>query len=258
MVDEEHAPRPVLFGLLWQCFGAAISLPLFYAVHLEWTTRAKTTRAGNLEEVRFLPLGFILGAVLPAVVGMAPTWFGPELRSAEVHQIILAAWQPDPIWVSWTLQAAAYAGTYLIGRSAGTPEDRRKAYWWVRVSYLLATISSALGHLYVVSRIISGYGEIVNFTRMYVPFPITGPAGTESNIFVRGPWLFLQYDFLIISISSVSWAYLVLRQTTWAQRFSPAILGLMMFVGTVTIGPGATVSLALFIRERQLHEYYRV
>ena len=215
-------------------------------------------RAGHLEKARFLPLSFILGAVVPAVVGMAPTWFGPELRSAEMHQILLAAWQPDPIWVSWTLQAAAYAGTHFIGRSAGTPEDRRKAYWWVRVSYLLAAILSALGHLYVVSRIISSYGETVNFTRMYVPFPITGPAGTASNIFARGPWLFLQYDFLIISLSSLSWAYLLLRQTAWAQRFSRGILGLIMFVGTVTIGPGASVSLALFVRESQLHEHYRV
>ena len=214
-------------------------------------------RAGHLEKVPFLPLSFILGAVVPAAVGMAPTWFGPDVRSAEVQQIMLAAWQPDPIWVSWTLQAAAYAGTSLTGRSAGTPEDRRKAYWWVRVSYLLAAISSAIGHLYVVCRIISSYCEVVNFTRMYVPFPITGPAGTASNIFARGPWLFLQYGFIIISLSSVSWAYLALRQTTWAQRFSRRMLGLVMFVGTVTIGPGATVSLALFVRESQLHEYYR-
>ena len=34
-----------------------------------------------LEKARFLPLSFVLGAVVPAVVGMAPTWLGPKARS---------------------------------------------------------------------------------------------------------------------------------------------------------------------------------
>ena len=245
-----------MFGLLWQCFGAAISLPLFYSLHLEWNRRASITRAEDVETARFLPLGFVLGAVVPVVVGMAPTWLGPGVRTAEAHQVILAAWQLDPVWVSWILQGTVFAGTWFIGRSADAPEDRRKAYWWVCFSFLLAALLSALGHIYVVSGIISSHREDTSFTRMYVPFPFVGPMETEENILVRGPWLFLQYDFIIISSSSLSWAYLLLRHSLLGQRSSQAILVLTLVAGTITVGPGATVSLALLVRESQLSEYY--
>ena len=127
----------------------------------------------------------------------------------------------------------------------------------MRASYLLAAVSSALGHLYVVGRIVSSDNEAVNLVRMYVPFPFTGPAGTETNIFVRGPWLFLQYDLIIISLSSLSWAFLLLGQTPRGQRLSRKILGQIILAGSLTIGPGATVSLALFVREGQLPEHYK-
>lgn len=195
---------------------------------------------------------------MPAVIGLAPTWLGPGARSAKTHQIILAAWQLDPVWVSWILQGTAYAGTWILGRSADIPDDRRKAYWWVRFSYLLAAVSSASGNLYVVGRIISSYSHAVNIVRLYMPFFLTGPTGTESNIFARGPWLFLQYDFIIISLSSLSWAVLLLRQTALGQRFPCGILELIVLIGTVIIGPGATVSLALLFCEIQLPEYYQV
>ena len=225
---------------------------------MEWVGQDKIVRAVDLEKARVLPLSFILGAVVPAVVGMASTWFGPQVRSAKAHQTILAAWQLDPLWVSWILMGTVHAGAWFLGRSTGTADDRRKAYWWVRASYLLAAISSILGHLYVVGRIIRSDSEAVNFMRMYMPFPVTGPAGTKTNIFVRGPWLFLQYDLIIITLSSLSWAFLLLGQTSLGQRVSRWILGLIILAGSLTIGPGATVSLALFVREGQLPEHYKV
>lgn len=242
---------------------------------MAWVGQGKIARAVDLDKARALPLSFILGAVIPVVIGMAPTWFGPKVRTAEAHQIILAAWQADPLWVSWILNCTAHAGAWIRGRKvAGTADDdRRKAYWWVRASYLLAASSSAMGHLYVVGRTLrSSNREAVNFVRMYVPLLspiIAGPAGTNlnnnNNIFVRGPWLFLQYDLIIISLSSLSWAFLLLlrqQQTPpRGQHLSRSInlLGLILLAGSLTIGPGATVSLALFVREGQLpeeHYYY--
>ena len=224
---------------------------------------------------------------------MAPTWFGPEVRSAETHQIILAAWQPDPIWVSLILTWTAHAGLWICGRSAGTTaSDRHKAHWWVCASYILAASSSAAGHLYVMGRIIrSRNNGPVNFARMYMPLsPITGHVGAGTNntndILIRGPWLFLQYDLIIISLSSLSWAFVLLlkllpeqtppvpvsvppacirgsqqqQQQQQRRRGSvlsrSVILALILLAGSLTIGPGATVSLALFVRERRLPEFY--
>ena len=241
-----------MFGILWQCFGAAIALPLYYSLHLEWFGQAKTARAVDLDRVRSLPLAFILGAIVPWLVGMAPTWLGPDIRAPETHQTILAAWQPDPLWVSGIMAAAVSAGTRLLGRSAGGPNDKAKERRWVRISYLLAAVSSALGHLYVAGRIFSSNSLAVSLVRMYVPFPFAGPAGMEDNIFVKGPWLFLQYDLIIISLSSLSWAFLLLKDTPLCRRLSAGMLALALTAGSLTVGTGATVTLALLAREEQL------
>ena len=220
---------------------------------MEWVARARITRVQNSEKAWLLPLSFVLGAIVPVVVGMAPAWLGPEIRTAKTHQTILAAWQPDPVWVSWILQGGVYAGTWLSGRSSDTADDsRRKAYRWVCFSYLLAATSSALGHWYVVNRLIGSDREAVGFVRMYVPFPFTGPTGTADNILAQGPWLFLQYDLIIIALSSLSWAFLLLRETGPGRRLPRGVLQTILLVGSVIIGPGATVSLALLVREYHL------
>lgn len=260
-VSREFCPvlsegRPMVFGILWQCFGAAISLPLYYALHLEWVSHTKIMRATNLDKARSIPVAFILGAIVPWLVGMAPTWLGPNVRDAEAHQTILFFWQPDPVWVSGILAAAVPASTWLFRRSAGVRDNQAKIRWWVRASYLLAATSSALGHLYVMSRIMDSNSEAVAFARMYVPLQFAGPSGTEDNIFVEGPWLFLQFDLVIISLSSLSWVFLLLRDTSLRRQVSTSLLMLCLMTGFLIVGPGSTVSLALLAREELLPEYF--
>ncbi|KAI1370877.1 hypothetical protein F4677DRAFT_339025 [Hypoxylon crocopeplum] len=258
--EPKWISRPVVFGLLWQCFGAAISLPLYYGTHLQWIsqTRADVARAADISQAIAIPFAFLFGAVAPMVIGMAPTWFGPYSRPATTHQMILAAWQPDPIWVSWiTLIAATIVASLPQSRKSRTrpnrdgDEDKRRAHRWICASYLLAAASSVLGHLYVMGRIATSDSQAMDVVRMYVPFLFTGPSET-TDILVRGPWLFLQYDFIIISLSSLSWAFLLLKSTYPKGHVSTAALALVMMVSSVVIGPGATVSITLFLRERHL------
>ncbi|KAI0157189.1 hypothetical protein GGR52DRAFT_565590 [Hypoxylon sp. FL1284] len=241
--------RPIIFGLLWQCFGAAISLPLYYAVHVSsGAIHGASANARHLHKARAIPFSFLLGAIVPAVIGMAPTWQEPESRSPTTHQTILAAWQPDPVWVSLIQASLAWIFSQFPSRG----DEKPKVYACIRSSYLLGALSSATGHLYTVARVMSSENEGTNFWRMYVPFPglLNGPSGV-SGILIRGPWLFLQYDLIIIGLSSLSWAYYLLSQT---RGLSGTGLMLAMLVGAVTIGPGATVSLALYAREKSLFE----
>ncbi|KAI0836870.1 hypothetical protein F5Y06DRAFT_272474 [Hypoxylon sp. FL0890] len=245
--------KPMVFGILWQCFGAAISLPLYYALHVSWANQSKIFRAADADLTRAIPFGFLLGAVAPAIIGMAPTWNGPESRTAEMHQNILFAWQPDPIWVS-LIQTGIITAMSLfrstVGRNNGTAATQK----WVAISYVLAALSSALGHLYTMINVLAKPDPIATLIRMYVPFPFSGPAGV-TNIFTYGPWLFLQYDLIIISLSSISWAYIMLARASEGKGLSHGALALLMLVGSLTIGPGATVSLALLARERLLPVY---
>ncbi|KAI1771892.1 hypothetical protein F4818DRAFT_193574 [Hypoxylon cercidicola] len=250
--------RPVVFGLLWQCFGAAISLPLYYANHICWISEpnADIARVADPHRAMALPFSFLFGAVVPALIGMAPSWLGPYSRSSATHQAILAAWQPDPIWVSWILLASTKILATLFSdpkpkTKASREAEGRKASQWICASYMLAAISSSMGHLYVMGRIATSHSGAVNIVRMYVPFLSTGPPGT-SSILVRGPWLFLQYDFIIISLSSLSWAFLLLGPIYLGRHVSAARLALALMASSVAIGPGATVSIALLLRERHL------
>ncbi|KAJ5958026.1 uncharacterized protein N7479_005176 [Penicillium vulpinum] len=241
--------QPVIFGFLWQAFGAAISLPLYYALHVEWLLQARATGEVRIRGAVVIPIGFLLGAVVPVVIGMLPTWTGAASRSAIEHQYILAVWQLDPMWVSW-IQLGLGA---VVSRLWRTGEmTQQQSYLWVRGSYLLAAASSTVGHAYVILKALSD--EKMSLWHMYVPSGLSGPSGTDG-ILVRGPWLFLQYDLIIIALSSLSWAFVLICHAFDKHRFvSRAKVGLLLLAGAITIGPGGTVSLALFVREARLHQ----
>lgn len=232
--------------MIWQAFGAAISLPLYFARHLDWLNQTSVQpQAVSEASSQAVPFSFALGAIVPAVIGLLPAWIDPSTRSTERHQNILAAWQPDPLWVSMIQQLVVA----LLCRHAKS--DERKSYRWARFSFLLAAASSAIGHLYVKTVILTSTDWIHRFTRMYVPFLSKGPSET-TDILVHGPWLFLQYDLIIISLSSLSWGYSLVRRLRPNGAPTRLTLVAYLLLGTLTIGPGATVSLLLFWRERQL------
>lgn len=204
-----------------------------------------------LPSARAIPISFAIGALLPAVIGMLPTWFD---RSARSHQKILAVWQPDPVWVSVVQTAAVLS---LRRFSTGSNKDNEQSFWWTRTSYLIAAASSATGHIYVIARMTLTNDVSLGFTRMYIPFLFTGPAGVENSKLLSGPWLFLQYDLIIISFSSLSWAYLLTIRLMANKAQCHAPLLCILASSTAVLGPGATVSLALFWREGQLQRQWR-
>lgn len=232
--------------MIWQIFGAAISLPLYFARHLDWLNNTSVQPQAVSEATsQALPFSFAFGAIVPAIIGMLPAWIEPSIRSSRRQQNILAAWQPDPLWVSmiqWLL-------IYILPRH--TTKDVSKPLRRVQTCFLLATTSSAVGHLYVKTVILTSGNSVHRLTRMYVPFLSSGPPNT-TDILIRGPWLFLQYDLIIISLSSLSWAYLLIRRLGFDTTPSRFNLVVYLLLGTLTIGPGATVSLALFWREGHL------
>ena len=88
---------------------------------------------------------------------------------------------------------------------------------------------------------------------MYVPFVRTGFAG-EADRLLYGPWLFLQFDLIIITIASLSWVYLLLVDMMDTPRISRGMLMLALLTCSVVVGAGATVSMALFWREGLLEQ----
>ncbi|KAI1153715.1 hypothetical protein F4825DRAFT_242774 [Nemania diffusa] len=248
--------RPLIFGILWQCFGAAIALPLYFALHLPLATSRSAVCVHDSDQAFAITSSFLLGAILPALAGMGAPWSGAPGRTALAHQLILGIWQPDPIWVCGIQMAISWISRVV--RSPSYKEDLqadRRAYDWIRNAYFFASMVSGFGHLYTVWRCLTDNTDEINFTRMYVPWPFKSLSGGDENVLIYGTWLFLQYDFLIISLSSLSWAYFLLRaNTSLGRAMSATTLATVLFLAAVMVGPGTTVSLALWYREMELRK----
>ncbi|KAI1879705.1 hypothetical protein JX265_002659 [Neoarthrinium moseri] len=248
---------PIYFALLWQACGGAVVFPLYFGLHIRWASQERPAQVVDLHKARALPLAFILGAAAPMIVLMAPTWLGPEARSPASQQMIVALFQPSPVLFSLLLTLFTRTSEY-VGRDGRNirpdgPRDNRVVRRWVQGSYLAATAVSVIGRLYVLIRVFTAENsDSVNLLRMYVPHPFSGPVGT-TEVLAGGPWLFLQWDSIIISLASSFWA-LVLLEKDGVVRESIAIVAVVLAAGSVVLGPGATATMALYLRESQLPE----
>jgi hypothetical protein len=238
-------------------------LPLYFYRHLRWLSeQPDALDPPRVASSRAMPISFLVGAVLPTILAMLPTWSPLHPIS---HQMILAAWQLGPVWVSLAQTAITWMfnqyADRLSGKSVRTQRlDDKNAAWWSQVSYLLAAASSFAGHSYVLTVMALSSDPILSLRRAYLPSLLTGPHGSP-HILARGPWLFLQSDVMIISLSSVSWAYVLVvrllacRSGRPGDRISahPSVLLLALSViGGSILGPGTVVCLALCWREGEL------
>jgi hypothetical protein len=172
-----------------------------------------------------------------------------------VQQKIIAFFQPSPIFVALIMTLVTRTSAYLsLERSLGPKDqkDKSRASQWVQGSYLIAAAVSIVGHLYVFSRVFTAADhDLVSITRMYSPFPFAGPA-VVTEVLVRGPWLFLQWDNIIISLASSLWALVLLKQSASIRETSTGAVILAFVLGSVALGSGAAVALALYRREGHL------
>lgn len=113
----------------------------------------------------------------------------------------------------------------------------------VRQAYMISGCISAVGHLYVLQMIIRSPDL---FQSIYIPAANQDiMATTGVDLMLQGALLFLQYDFIIINLASLLWAYFVLEEM--------AVFSVQNFCGfmvaNVILGPGATMTGLLWWKE---------
>lgn len=225
------------------------SSPLYYNHHLTWVAKSasRPLRQVPLPAAYAIPFSFGIGAVLPAVIGLLPMWVE---RSTIAHQNILAVWQLHPLWVSiiqFTLMS-------VISKAFGSGRrNHAPSYHWIRASYLAAAIFSAAGHIYALAFATLSSDPGLSVAGLCVPFVRTA-FGSERDPLLNGPWLFLQFDLIIIAVASLSWVYLLLEDLVDVQRITRGMLMLALSICSVIVGAGATVTIALFWREGLLEQ----
>ena len=104
--------------------------------------------------------------------------------------------------------------------------------------------------------------EATAFSRVFIPSPARVDPSALDKL-TEGGLLFLQYDFLIISLTCILYAYLLLepQSKTLVSSISAIdersglenfVIMLLVMFSTVLLGPGAVVSFAFAVREESL------
>lgn len=215
-----------MWGLVWNGFGAALVLPLYILVHLRNPPRRYEI---TLAQAQVLILVILIASFLPALITLLPT----ASRSPSQQQNIVALFQFTPLCVT-VLQHVFAAGIELF--SSGSKPHRSPDVFFVRWSYMFATIISASTHLYVLGSILSHEGL---FQRVYMPAGKDQVRWSTLQKVAAGAHVFLQYDFIIINISALVWSWALVKQTKAVQTMS--LVGLLL-IADALVGPGALIS----------------
>jgi hypothetical protein len=142
--------------------------------------------------------------------------------------------------------------TIISATDSKYSESHRTSSERILYSLLLGALVSGCVHIYTMASTCLTQDESFKFGRVFIPSLSSVAPGSIDNIHT-GALLFLQYDWIVVCVTCAVWVYLLLdsRQVViGVQGFTTRVL--LILVSTLLIGPGATVSSALYLREQNL------
>ena len=209
-------------------------LPVYFYLQLRNPPQEQWIQLWNAKP---LPLSIILGSLLPGIAELTAPLFP---RSSARHQQIIALIQVSPLIVA-TIQTVA-SNLYPI-RNIDV-RTRKSAFMpSVRQALFIAGSFSALCHLTILVHILFGWQT---FSSIYVPGSSSAVASAGTSKILEGSRLFLQYDYLGITLSTLLWVYYLVVGLSDVSR---TYLVSIMLIGNILIGPGAVTSAVLWWRE---------
>ena len=244
---------PVLWGLLWNGFGAAIILPIYCLLHFQ-SQQLKRDNAVPLHEAKALVSTTLIGSLLPLILMLPPLI---DCR-VETQQAFSAVFQLTPV----IFVAIQYVSARCIALRTKDRHELDVERPLIYLAFISTGICSAVAHIYSLATSFFSQDPATAFSRVYIPSP-TRVDLSISNKITEGGLLFLQYDFLVISLTCVLYTYLLLEPQSRAIKsfvladYEQSGLGkfammLMVMLTTIVFGPGAAVSFALAVREDSL------
>ena len=173
--------------------------------------------------------------------------FGYRFTTDSGRQAIAAVCQFAPLMLGVAI--------YLISPTA---LNRPRADWTddnsdpVCYSYVFGGLISASSHIYTLAVALFSNDQSARFGRLFIPSPSSVISGSIENI-LHGGLLFLQYDYIIISVSCALWVYAFIE----TDQVFPDMQGRIVAIALILcfmllLGPGGTVCGALWLREKNL------
>lgn len=242
------ASFPVVFGMMAQLLGIGVAGPLFFFLHYiqnpiddyivpDW-------RMVKIAKARTLLPAIVLAFTTPTFA----MYLYPGLNT---RLPLNATWQPFPIWV--------HLVHHIFSRYLVTDTTKHDRIWnpkadlpYIRLTVRVLALIGAL--TFNAARLASP----VSLYHLYKPdFSLTWSMLTSSPKdvgLVAGMKTFFQLDELSVVLAACVWLGLLLRDLREAEMTDLSWAKAMGVVaaGLITVGPGATISLAWLWREEVL------
>ena len=246
-----------------QLFAGGVILPAYYAISILTASAVPKRPRGNVvAKARALLPAILLGFFLPS----AALFFAPSSFPLDVKQLIAAAWQPFPVWVSVIYMIFRF----LSPAQRSEPEAQaRTALKWVKRAYVVCGLSCAAAHVWVLYQTIYVEKSPESLLKIFVPYTLLPhlsrlPAQLpqvqdDVDTYRRAVRQFFQFDWLTTVTGGFiyfAWSHLA---TAGAAKRSMGIVGWLvrMIVLTVLGGPGAALAWAAISREERVFALQR-
>jgi hypothetical protein len=239
-----------IWALFYQTVGGAIIIPLQHLAYLWDTSESKywVTESARvpLPHAKAMLPALVLGYLVPTILMFLP--YSDE--NLWTTQGMVAFWQPCP----WYVNAVLWVLSNFYAASA-TQDNRTKAPLrdvdYLGPAYKVAILVPAVTHIGTMFVCLLSNDPQHSFSHVFIPGLVT----VETNLTEALLWIF-QIDFWIIFASSLAWAYLAMwdLKRTGATDVSLARAGVAILVGTIAVGPGATLAGVGYWREHAMAE----
>ncbi|UNI21307.1 hypothetical protein JDV02_007308 [Purpureocillium takamizusanense] len=249
---------PSIFGLAAQALTFAFATPLYCAVQVHTSVTASKPSAQNLRVpisvLRALPFAFAVGMLLPSTLMTLPI---SATITPDVKQILIAIWQPWPVYVAILLRFAHTAfSSSSTGRTEDSPENTAKGRRSLRFAYAFAFANTAIPHIVTLTVSLATVAAPAIFDAKYrealhplnvfhTPLPWKSPVVQVATV-GEGVHGFLRWDYLIGTTGVLVWALSLYRTAHRLVYGRVDNLGLLLKTAWLTVlaGPvGAAVEL---------------
>ncbi|KAJ5686680.1 hypothetical protein N7536_009299 [Penicillium majusculum] len=244
---------PSLWAVLYQLRGIGLIAPLYYAsstyVSSGMIYFSPSSRTLPESTARALLPAMILGFAVPTIM-----LFFPLADALNTRQIFITMWQPAPIYVVILTQIFSHviksigSGTPAKTDSAAVESKFNDSNRDIPHLQTLYTVVGGVSACFHVALLLSWAALGTNFiTRAFIPSAAFAQVATIAD----GVFIFFQNDFLLVAAATLLWCLasvwdlyrLGVSNVSWQVTLASLILG------SVAIGPGATVAAVWYWRE---------
>lgn len=245
----------------------AFAAPLYAGLHLIFSSTASRPNAESIRAPRavlnVIPYVFIIGYLVPSLLLIAPL---SETITADVKQIIIAAWQPWPLYISILTTVAHILFSPFVSNDK-TIDGGRATLGSLRKVYAVAFANTAINHLIPWTISLFTILEPRFFNKEFadalhplnvfqLPLPWAQPTLQITEL-GAGVHVFLRWDYVIGSTGVLLWALSLHRNAHRAILGKAGGLRLLIKVALLSVvaSPvGAAVELMWERDELVVHE----